>query len=154
MNKDYNIRMIKVEDFPTLTKWWEHYEGVEVPDSGLLPNGGLGGLVAEREGKLILAAFIYMTNSDIGYVDYMVSYPQYKNKDTHEMIFDLLDTCSEIAVRQGCRIIWSMTSYEGMRDLCKKKQEAGLDYELLKDPYWVMYSHKKAYKKLKDKNEI
>ena len=58
MEKKYKIRPIKVEDFTYLIKWWESYDHCNVPSSDLLPNKGLGGLVVEKEGKPIMAAFV------------------------------------------------------------------------------------------------
>ena len=33
MEQKYNARPIKVEDHDTLMKWWESYDGIEIPDS-------------------------------------------------------------------------------------------------------------------------
>ena len=65
MKKKYIIRPIKVEDFTDVIKWWEHYEHVDVPASHVLPNGGLGTLVIEKEVKVLIASFMYLTNSSM-----------------------------------------------------------------------------------------
>ena len=146
MEKDYSVRPIRVEDYPTLVKWWESYDGVEVPDSGLLPDGGLGGFVVVKEGKLIAAAFLYLTNSDIGYVDFLISDPNYKGRDRFDMITVLIDVCSEVAIKQGCRLIWAMTTYPGVVKRCER-----LGHEILEEKYTLIYTHQKAYKRLQDK---
>ena len=144
MEKNYIIRPVRVEDYPTLIKWWEHYKDIEVPDSGLLPNKGLGGFVVEKEGKIIAAAYVYLTNSDIGYVDYLISDPDYMNRDRYEMIIDLIQTCSEVALEEGCRMVWAMTTYKGVVSRCQE-----LGYNVLPEKYHLIYTHHKAYEKLK-----
>lgn len=148
MEKNYSIRPLRAEDFATLIEWWQYYDHMEVPDSGLLPNGGLGGFIVEKDGKRISAAFLYLTNSDIGYVDYLVSDPHYKNRDRYEMITDLIAACSQEALLSGCRMTWAMTSFKGVVKRCDD-----LGYEVLDDNYKVIYTHQKAYKDIVKQNK-
>ena len=148
MKKEYNIRPVIVEDYATLIKWWESYDHIEVPESHMLPNGGLGGFVVEREGRLLAAGFLYFTNSSLGYVDYLISDPNYKGRDRFEIITSLIEACSEEALKQGCRLTWAMTSYKGIVKRCEK-----LGYNVLEDKYTVIYTHQKTYDELIKKLE-
>tara|TARA_R110002074_G_scaffold194553_4_gene360615 strand:+ start:356 stop:808 length:453 start_codon:yes stop_codon:yes gene_type:complete len=150
MDKKINIRPIRVEDYLKLIKWWEYYDHVQVPSSDLLPDGGLGGFAVEKEGRMIAAAYIYLTNSSMGYVDFLVSDPDYKGRDRFDLITQLIEACSEHGIKQGCRIIWAMTTYKGVVSRCEK-----LGHEILEDPYTVIYTHQQSYNKLieKEKNE-
>ena len=80
---NYDIRPIKMDDYPKLTKWWKLYKeyGVEVPRKSLLPNKGLGGFVVEKDERLVASAFLYLTNSALGYVDYLIADPKYREND-------------------------------------------------------------------------
>jgi len=148
MEEKYNVRPVKVEDYVDLIEWWKFYDHVEVPSSDILPNSGLGGLVVEKEGRMIAAAYIYLTNSAIGYVDFLVSDPSYKGRDRFEMITLLIDACSEVAVNQGCRIVWAMTTYDGVVRRCEK-----LGHEVLEDKYSVIYTHQKTAERIIKKQE-
>jgi hypothetical protein len=109
----------------------------------LLPNGGLGGFIVEKEGRVIAAAFVYFTNSALGYIDYMVSDPNYKGKDIYEMIVKLIDACSDYAVKSGCRLVWAMTTYKGVIKRCEDLKYNVLDYK-----HTVIYTHDKSEKRL------
>ena len=148
MEDNYNVRLVTVEDYPTLIEWWKSYDHVEVPESHMLPNGGLGGFVVEKSGRLMAAGFLYLTNSSIGYVDYLISDPDYKGRDRFKMITWLIEACSEEALRQGCRLVWAMTTYAGIVKRCEK-----LGYEVLEDKYNVIYTHHKTYENLLKKEK-
>ena len=134
MEKKYKIRPIKVEDFTYLIKWWESYDHCNVPSSDLLPNKGLGGLVVEKEGKPIMAAFMYLTNSTIGYLDFLVRDPNYKGKDKNQMLWDLQDACGKCLLEQGCRLIWGMTSYDSIANMAEK-----IGHDVLEEKYHIIY---------------
>ncbi len=140
MEKKYIIRPVKVEDFTYLMKWWESYEHCDVPTSDLLPNGGLNGLVVEKEGKPIIASFMYLTNSTMGYLDFLISNPDYKGNDKYQMIWDIQEACTEKLVKAGCRIVWAMTSYDGLAKMAEK-----FGHEVLEDKYHVIYTQNRVY---------
>ena len=148
MKDKYNIRPIKMEDYAKLVEWWKSYDHVEVPESHMLPDGGLGGFAVEKENRLMAAGFLYLTNSSIGYVDYLISDPNYKGRDRFEMITWLIETCSEEAIRQGCRLTWAMTTYNGIVKRCNE-----LGYDVLEDKYNIIYTHHKAYEQINKKQE-
>ena len=152
MDKQYNIRPIRVEDYEILVKWWDSYDHVEVPTSEMLPDRGLGGLALEKDGRLMAAAYIYLTNSCMGYIDFLISDPNYKGRDRFKMITMLIDSCSRVAYESGCTYIWAMTSYEGVVKRCEK-----LGYDLLGEKYHVIYTHHKIHddvvKEIQNKNK-
>ena len=136
MEYKYNIRPVRVEDYTILTKWWESYEGIELPDSSVLPNGGLGGFVVEKEGKMVAVAYIYFTNSTIGYIDFLIADPNYRGRDRYEIVAQLITACSDALIAQGCTIVWAMTTYNGVVKRCKD-----LGGIILEDKYTVIYTH-------------
>ena len=136
MKQKYNARPIEVEDHDTLMEWWESYDGIEIPDSGILPDNGLGGFVMEKEGKMVAAAYVYLTNSAIGYIDFLISNPNYKGRDRYDIIAKLILVCSESAVAKGCKLVWAMTTYDGVVRRCRD-----LGGEILEDKYTVIYTH-------------
>ena len=137
MEQKYNIRPIMVEDYTILMEWWKSYDGIEIPDSSILPNGGLGGFVIEKKERMIAAAYIYFTNSAIAYIDFLISDPNYKSKDRYEIIAQLIVACSNAAVKQGSKLVWAITTYNGVIQRCKE-----LGGDVLDNNYTVIYTHK------------
>jgi len=93
-----NTRLLKDEDWETLCKWWEAWPEWVNPPKSLLPDNGKGGLMVEKDGRPIVAGFIYLTNSDACLLEWIVSDPEYKDKDRKEAI-ELLIT----SVEQTCK---------------------------------------------------
>jgi hypothetical protein len=148
MEDKYDVRPIKAEDFTLFTSWWESYDHTKVPTSDLLPNGGLGGLVVEKNGEVIAANFMYLTNSKMGYLDFLISNPKYENKDKYMMIMKLQEACTKVLLQQGCRIVWGMTSYDHLADMAEK-----MGHTVLEDKYHVMYTHGKIYEEMTKKED-
>jgi hypothetical protein len=141
MEQKYNSRPIEVEDYAILMKWWKSYDGIEIPDSSILPNNGLGGFLIEKEGKMIAAAYLYLTNSAVGYIDFLISDPNYKGRDRYNIIANLILICSDAAVAKGCKLVWAMTKYDGVIKRCED-----LGGEILDDKYTVIYTHESRTK--------
>ena len=148
MKEKYNIRPVWAEDADTLVKWWESYDHMLVPSQELLPENGQMGLAIEKDGRMMAAAFVYLTNSDMGYIDFLVSDPNYKGKDRFKMITMLIEACSELAIELGCRIIWAMTTYDSVIKRCEE-----LDHDVLEDKYSLIYTHHKAYESVVKKQK-
>ena len=148
MEEKYKIRPVVLEDRDTLSKWWESYDHMLVPSLDLLPEGGRGGFAIEKKGRMIAAAFVYVTNSDMGYIDFLVSDPNYKGKDKYKILTKLMEACSELAIELGCRIVWAMTTYPVMADIAKE-----MGHDVLDEKYSIIYTHHKAYKSVMEKQE-
>jgi hypothetical protein len=146
MEEKYNVRPIRVEDYVDLIEWWKSYDHVEIPSSDLLPNSGLGGLAIEKNGKMIAAAYVYLTNSAMGYIDFLVSDPNYKGKDKFKILLKLMEDCTAVALQQGCRIVWAMTTYQVMADIAEE-----MGHDVLEDKYSVIYTHHKVHEKMTKK---
>jgi hypothetical protein len=116
---DIDIRPIKETDYPELIKWWKLYEnyGVVIPRRSLLPDKGLGGYVVEKEGRLVASCFLYLTNSALGYVDYLIADPTYREEDRLELLLDLATRVTAVAIDNGCESVWAMTSNKNVNNL-------------------------------------
>ena len=141
---NYDIRPIKMDDYPKLTKWWKLYKeyGVEVPRKSLLPNKGLGGFGVEKDERLVASAFLYLTNSALGYVDYLIADPTYRESDRQDMLLNLAAYVTMVAVKNGCETVWAMTSN---KKLVNMAEEAGV-FEVLPDDYKMVYTYNKDLK--------
>ena len=93
-----NTRLLKDEDWETLCKWWEVWPEWANPPKSFLPDNGKGGLMVEKDGKPIVAGFIYLTNSDACLLEWIGSDPEYREQDRGKAL-ELLITSAERACK-------------------------------------------------------
>ena len=74
---------------------------------------GLGGIIIEKD-KPIAAAYLYLTNSKVGYIDNLIANPKYVSKDRFDIILMLIQACEQMANEVGCLEILAMTESEGI----------------------------------------
>ena len=68
-----NIRQLSSDDYDAhLYKWWTDW-GWQPPTKEFLPEDGAGGLIVEDNNTPVCAGFIYVTNSQVAWVDWIIS---------------------------------------------------------------------------------
>jgi len=97
--QELNVRILNENDWDTLCKWWEKWPDWVNPPKSFLPNNGTGGLMVEKNKKPIIAGFIYLTNSDAVLLEWIVSDPDYREKDRKDAL-KLLITSAENACKE------------------------------------------------------
>lgn len=115
---DINIRKIDENDYKYINKWWLESD-LPIPEFRFLPENGLGGLIVEKE-KPIAAVYIYTTNSKLGYIDFLIADPNYREKDRYDIIIELFKTCTQEAFNIGCESVWAQSSIEGVTKRAKE----------------------------------
>ena len=96
--KKLEARLLNEDDWNTLCKWWESWPKWTNPPKSFLPDSGKGGLMVEKDGKPIVAGFLYITNSDAVLLEWIVSDPEYRDKDRKEAL-ELLITTAEVTCK-------------------------------------------------------
>lgn len=106
---ELNIRKLTESDWDLLVKWWGMYpEWKQHPTKDMLPDNGTGGFIVEKHGAPIVAGFLYTTNSKVGWMEWIVSDKNYKNKDKKDAIELLITGMEHVARESGCKIILSI----------------------------------------------
>ena len=113
-----NIRRITKEDYKVIDSWYLGHN-LPQPASKFLPNNGLGGLILEKD-KPIAVAYIYTTNSLTGYIDFLISDPNYKQRDRYDIILELFKVCTQEAYNLGCETVWAQSSIKGVTKRAKE----------------------------------
>lgn len=113
MKIESKIRWIEEQDIEIINNWWDDW-GEKPPLLELLPEDGYGGLVVERDGKIVAAMYVYLTNSKMGYMDFLISDRKWKNKDRWDLIMDLGLACYNVLIKAGCTEVWGMSLVEGV----------------------------------------
>ena len=70
--KNTTVRQLTDEDMLEISEWFANRRWSQPPRRHMLPETGY---VAEREGKLLSVAWLYITNSSIGIVDWVATSP-------------------------------------------------------------------------------
>lgn len=70
--KDLTIRLITDDDMPIVAGWFTARKWTIPPNGKNLPESGY---VAEKNGKLLAVAWLYITNSEVGIIDWIATNP-------------------------------------------------------------------------------
>jgi len=102
------IRKLEANDYEDiLVKWWKDWGGVP-PVKDFLPEDGEGGFIVYEDNTPICSGFIYVTNSSVAWVDWIVSNREYRKKPNRAQAIDLLiDTLNNVAKVTGCKYIYA-----------------------------------------------
>jgi hypothetical protein len=103
-----NIRKLKESDWDTLVKWWESWPEWVTPPRDFMPNSGTGGLIVEKDKQPIVAGFLYFTNSDAVLLEWIISNPDYRDKDRKTAIELLINTAEGVCKQAGKKRIFSI----------------------------------------------
>jgi len=113
---ELQVRELKESDWETLCSWWKWWRWPEV-SKDLLPANGLGGLMICKNDVPIVAGFLYLTNSKGALLDWIVSNPEYKEKDRLLAIKLLIDSCEQLAKMNGYNIIFTFTRNKSLLNI-------------------------------------
>jgi len=138
MNKKYNIRYIEEKDLDIIRSWWVK-RGEKPVKRDLLPQSGLGGLIIEKEDISIAACFIYLTNSKMGYMDHLISNPEYNGKAF--WYYPLMEACFKAARKSGCKEVWAISPINSV--IKQAIRHGGLpkniNCEISEDPHYIIW---------------
>lgn len=100
-------RQLTEEDYYVfLMKWWEDNR-FPPPPLDFLPNNGKDGIVvfdADTNQK-ICAGFVYITNSEVAWIEFVVSNFEVKDRDLRKQAIEYL--IKELAVTSGKKYLFS-----------------------------------------------
>ena len=71
--KNIVVRLIQDEDFVEVSEWFVKRKWPVPPAGKMLPESGF---VAEQDGKLLSVAWLYVTNSQVGIIDWIATNPE------------------------------------------------------------------------------
>ena len=117
---ELNIRMLKDSDWNTLVKWWDSWPEWQAPPKDFLPDNGKGGFIVEKKDQPIVAGFLYTTNSKGALLEWIVSNPDYKEKDRQQAIELLIEGAENVCKQQGIKYIFSIGRNKSLINTHKK----------------------------------
>lgn len=105
--------MLTDDDYPVLCGYWRWHR-FPAPYKDCLPEDGKGGLMVMKNGVNICAGFLYLTNSRLSWLEFIVSNPDYREKDRAEAIQCLIYELTYLAKRQGCRGVFTSVKNQNL----------------------------------------
>ena len=115
----FNARKLTDNDYELLVSWWKWWRWTPIPKN-FLPDNGTGGIMIEKDNTPVVAGFIYYTNSDAVVVEWIISNPDYKDKNRKQAVEVLLNTIEEVCKKQGKQYMFSIGRSKQLIDTHKK----------------------------------
>jgi len=110
------IRKLLDEDYETLCEWWRWWRWTPVLKNSL-PDSGKGGVMVQHEGVDVCAGFLYTTNSDLAYIEWTISNPNFRDKIVRkEAIKKLIETLTNQAKELGCKFVFTYLINESLKE--------------------------------------
>lgn len=108
-----HVRSLTSEDYSeNLVKWWNDWKWT-APPREFLPENGLGGFMVCDEDYPVVAGFLYITNSSVAWMEFIVSNIEYRHKENRKKAIRLLIlTLEELAKINGKKYIYSSLKSE------------------------------------------
>jgi|TARA_R110002096_G_scaffold288595_2_gene482403 hypothetical protein len=117
MKDKLNFRTLKEEDYETICTWWKWWRWPVLPKASLPDNGKCGFMVEKNDeidkfgniiNKPIVAGFLYLTNSSIVLLEWIVSNPDYKESDRKDAIELLINEAEKFCKGMGVTTMFSI----------------------------------------------
>ena len=97
-----------------LVDWWKDW-GWVAPLKDFLPDNGKGGLIIYDEETPVCAGFIYMTNSKVSWIDWIISNKDYSKKPNRQHAISLLiHTLTQMAKNTGSVFAYALLKHKGL----------------------------------------
>jgi len=129
-------RLLKDSDWETLCQWWESWPKWVNPPKSFLPDNGKGGLMVEKEGRPIVAGFLYITNSDAVLLEWIVSDPEYRDKDRKDALEFLITSAEATCKGLGKKHMFTIGRNKHLIETHKKlgwTVDSDPSYEIIKN---------------------
>lgn len=121
-----NVRPYEDTDHALAATWWEGHGWPVMPKHALPDNG----FVAEHEGEPVGVVWLYLSDSTLAWIEFLVCDPKISPKVTLRAVHDLIQAASETARDLGCGIIFTSVKHEGLIRAYKKKGYQESDTEM------------------------
>ena len=120
MDDNVNFRSFKEGDYETCCKWWKwwwkHHEG-DPPPKALLPQDKRC-FIIEKNNTLVACYFLFiMEPMTVGWATYLVSNPEYKEKDRRDLIKLLIQNVEKEAEKYGIMQLFTVCGDKHMSNI-------------------------------------
>jgi hypothetical protein len=117
---DLVVRPLNETDYQgILVGWWKDW-GWEPPKKDFLPDEGKGGVIVFDGDTPICAGFLYVTNSKVAWVNWIISNKQYRKKPARrEAIKLVVSTLTNISKSLNCKYVYTLFKGSNLTEIYK-----------------------------------
>ena len=118
MNDKLIFRSFNDEDYETVFEWWNWWWGEKKGiEREVLPHNDYSYII-EKNNIPIASGFLYVgKNAPMGYLTFVVSNPEYKEKDRRIIIEQLIINIEEEAKSQGIKFMFTVCERIHMQNI-------------------------------------
>lgn len=116
---ELQVRALAESDWEDMSAWWKWWRWPAVSKESL-PLNGLGGIMVYKGEIPIAAGFLYLSNSKVAWLDWIISNPNYRENDRKKALEMLINTLEEVAKKQGYSIIISIARNKSLINIHEK----------------------------------
>jgi hypothetical protein len=113
---NFSFRKIKPSDYDDLlVGWWQDW-GWTPPDEMFLPTTSedeYSGYIVEVDGEPLCAGFFYLTNSPVGWVEWVISKKE-KSEARSRALDELLSLLTDTLVASGCAFAYASIKHANL----------------------------------------
>jgi hypothetical protein len=110
---ELTIRQLNENDYQDLlVDWWNQW-GWKAPEKDFLPDNGMGGYIVYDGETPVCAGFIYVTNSRVAWVDWIISNKEYREK-RREAITMLIDALTNLSKMSGSKYAYALIKNDSL----------------------------------------
>lgn len=110
------ITPFKEEHYPELCQFWGQY-GWVAPSIDVLPKKGF---VALSDGKLVAAAFCYLSCSQMALLDWVIGDQNASPLTRGKAVYKVIGACKEYAVGQNKSVLYTVTANTALQETYRK----------------------------------
>lgn len=119
---DLYLRPLDETDYDEiLVGWWNDW-GWDAPSKEFLPDDGRGGfMVCDEDDTPICAGYMYLTNSRVSWVDWIISSKTYRKKPQRKQAIDLLlEGLTLVCKNSGSKYVYALIKHKGLVEAYKR----------------------------------
>jgi len=117
---ELNVRNLTEKDYTTLVKWWKEWGWDPVPQD-MLPDNGAGGVMIQQGSKPIIAGFLFWSNSNIVWFDWIISDKNVSKLTRAKSLIYLIDVVEGMVKSAGKKYIITISDNKSLISTFKKK---------------------------------
>lgn len=116
----FEIRPLNEKDYDNiLVGWWQDW-GWQAPAKDFLPDDGKGGIIILDNSVPVCAGFLYISNSKVGWVDWIISNKEYRKKPERTNAIGLLiETLTNLSKRMGNKFSYALIKNNNLINIYK-----------------------------------
>jgi len=114
---ELTIQRLTESDYDNiLIGWWHDWEWTP-PQQDFLPDNGAGGMIVYDGETPVCAGFIYVTNSKVVWVDWIISNKNYTDREGRRLALRLLiESLTNISINSGSKYIYTLIKNQSYLD--------------------------------------